>query len=1226
MKYRDLVQFEPIETIVQLREASKQDYAFNLLDTYVISDRMADVLINVVFEQLQYDRQADQKGLLVVGNYGTGKSHLMSVISTIAETDGSARRLHNSNVAEKAQTIEGKFHVIREEIGATTMPLRDIVCGSIQENLAKMGVDYSFPSIDQVRSNKDAFAEMMGAFHAKYPDKGLLVVIDELLDYLRHRNEQDIILDLGFLRELGEICRTTRFRFIAGVQEMLFENPRFQFVADQLRRVKERFEQVQIVREDVAYVVSERLLKKDDRQKALIREHLQKFSPLYERLGSRLEEYVTLFPVHPAYLSTFERVSVAEKREILKTISGEIKKLYDCDVPANEPGMISFDSYWPYIEGDSSLRSDPNIREVLTKSQVLQEKIETGFTRPNLKDMAIRIVRAMSVHRLTTGDINVSLGLTSEELRDQLFLYAEIPENDSEFLRTTIEAALKEILKTVSYQYISVNESNGQYYLDLAKDVPVDDFIEDKAQALSKAQLDRYYFTALSDVMEKSLNNTHVGNYRIWKHELNWISRKATRLGYLFFGAPNERSTAQPPRDFYVYMLQPYEPPKFKDEQKPDEIFFRLKHGDEVFNRLLSLYAAARELEVTAPSGTQELYRRKADEYLRQVNKWLRENLLSAFEVTYKGQNDKLTKTTSQIPPNASSSEIVDAIASTYLSKWFDEKYPDYPSFSRLRSHLTEANLKDYVQQTIRAIGGTMNQSALAILNGLVLYESEEPAFLKSGYAKWILQKLEAKGHGQVVNRSELIEKVFTSQGTEDIEQTIEFKLEPELFAVILAALVYNGSIVLTINGVQYDAMKYEQLARLPLNDIVAFSHIKKPSGLPMDSLNALVSLLELPPTTLHPNMLEYGLNSIQTKVQDLVQETITATETVRSGIQCWEGPLLTAEEQRTYREHLDGFKQFLEAVMVYNTVAKLHNFRFSAEEVSQQKSNIALLAKTAKMQNQVNELSPSVHYLQTAKGYLPLNDEWNESLDITLGNLLDAVKTGGSYNQELQTLKKLKARFIDTYLGLHEKARLNAHEDSKKASLLNDPRVGALKQLGEISLLPREHLEEKLISLSNLRACWSLTRETLEQTPYCANCRFEPKSGTSMPSRTLDEFEDDIEDLLEQWTTTLLSTFNDPELKQNIELLNNEQQLLVRSLLESEEFSLPIDVKLIQAIKELLEGIERVEISTDEVLQMMGNGNPLTVEELQDRLNTLIKRRVGNKPINRVRIMLKNS
>jgi hypothetical protein len=127
------------------------------------------------------------------------------------------------------------------------------------------------------------------------------------------------------------------------------------------------------------------------------------------------------------------------------------------------------------------------------------------------------------------------------------------------------------------------------------------------------------------------------------------------------------------------------------------------------------------------------------------------------------------------------------------------------------------------------------------------------------------------------------------------------------------------------------------------------------------------------------------------------------------------------------------------------------------------------------------------------------------------------------------------------------------------------------------------------------------------------------------MPSQTLDEFEDDIEDLLDQWTTTLINTFNDPELKQNIELLNKEQQLLVRSLLERGEFSLPIDVKLIQAIKELLEGIERAEISTDEVLQVMGNGNPLTVEELRSNLERLVRSKVGVTPTSKVRIMLKN-
>lgn len=88
MKYRDLVHFEPIESVIQLTDANEQKVAYQLLDTYVISDRMAELLDELVIEQLQMDRYADNKGLLIVGNYGTGKSHLMSVISTVAELEG----------------------------------------------------------------------------------------------------------------------------------------------------------------------------------------------------------------------------------------------------------------------------------------------------------------------------------------------------------------------------------------------------------------------------------------------------------------------------------------------------------------------------------------------------------------------------------------------------------------------------------------------------------------------------------------------------------------------------------------------------------------------------------------------------------------------------------------------------------------------------------------------------------------------------------------------------------------------------------------------------------------------------------------------------------------------------------------------------------------------------------------------------------------------------------
>src|SRR5437870_3261670 len=142
MLYRDLVQFEPIESVIQLRSADDKQEAAHLVQTYVVSNRMADQLVNVIFPQLQID-----------------------------------------------------------------------------------------PPVT---------------------DKGVLFVLDELLDYLRTREERALILDLGVLRELGEVTAVTPFRFTAGVQETLFDSPRFAFVAEQLRRVRDRFEQVRIAREDIA--------------------------------------------------------------------------------------------------------------------------------------------------------------------------------------------------------------------------------------------------------------------------------------------------------------------------------------------------------------------------------------------------------------------------------------------------------------------------------------------------------------------------------------------------------------------------------------------------------------------------------------------------------------------------------------------------------------------------------------------------------------------------------------------------------------------------------------------------------------------------------------------------------------------------------------------------------------------------------------------------------------
>ena len=156
---------------------------------------MAEKLTSLVIPDLQFDVPSDNKGLMVVGNYGTGKSHLMSVLSAIAEDPATLPLVRCAPVAKAAERIAGKFKVIRTEIGAVTMSLRDILAAEIEEHLAKLGVSFTFPAADTITNNKRAFEEMMALFHQKFPDQGLLVVVDELLDYLRSRKDQELILD-----------------------------------------------------------------------------------------------------------------------------------------------------------------------------------------------------------------------------------------------------------------------------------------------------------------------------------------------------------------------------------------------------------------------------------------------------------------------------------------------------------------------------------------------------------------------------------------------------------------------------------------------------------------------------------------------------------------------------------------------------------------------------------------------------------------------------------------------------------------------------------------------------------------------------------------------------------------------------------------------------------------------------------------------------------------------
>ncbi|MBM3188922.1 MAG: ATP-binding protein, partial [Chloroflexi bacterium] len=724
MLYRELVEFDPIETVIRLREANQRDRARQLVQTYVISERMADRLANLVIPQLDLDRPRDNKGVLIVGNYGTGKSHLMAVLAALAEFPDLTGAVTDPQVAAAAGAIAGRFKVVRVEVGAVERSLRDILLDELQKALETWGTPYRFPPASQVGNNKDLIIAAVVAFQRTYPGMGILLVVDELLDYLRSREERQLILDLGFLRELGEVSSETAFRFIGGLQETLFDSPRFAFVAGQLRRVRDRFEQILIAREDIAYVISHRLLKKNDAQLAWIRDHLRRFEPLYAGLSERMGEFAALYPIHPAYIETFQDMFIAEKRQALVTFSQAMAARLDEPVPDDEPGTISFDHYWGVLRDDPSLRSVPDVAKVIDASRTLEGLVRSSYTRPHLLPMAQRIIHALSVHRLTTDDIRAPVGLTAEALRDRLFLYGRTPQRTADSLLMEVQVALREIHRTVSGQFMLHSEENGQYWLDPYIIVNVPAQIEQRSEMLGADERNRYFYDALRQVLGLS-TSTYVTNFRIWFYELPWTARRVTRPGYLFFGLPSERSTAQPPRDFYVYILPPFGSQNWQDEERPDEVILRLAGVGDDFTRKVALYAGARDLSMTSVDLRQE-YAQHAETHLRELAFWLRENLVQHLQVTFEGVTRPAREVLAESRSSASESvrDVLDIVAAHCLEPTFEDRYPDYPAFTRATANITEEARENTAIQAVRAIAGyRRTQLVEAVLDGLRLLD-----------------------------------------------------------------------------------------------------------------------------------------------------------------------------------------------------------------------------------------------------------------------------------------------------------------------------------------------------------------------------------------------------------------------------------------------------------------------------------------------------------------------
>ena len=1235
MKYRDLIQFEAVTEVIQLVTANKKETATQLVKTYVISDRMADVILHRILPALDLDESSRSRGLLIVGNYGTGKSHLMSVLTSIAEHADLLDGIKNEAVKKQLVLIAGKFMVSRQETTSREIPLGELVLKQLESCLKQMGVDYHFPANTEATTNKQALLDMMAKFSEVHPGKGLIVALDELLDFLLQGNEQEMRRDLNFLREIGEVCEISPLRFMAGIQEALFDNPRFQFIANSIQRVKSRFDEASIVREDIAFVVSHRLLSNTVEQQKIIRKHLEKFTPLYAEMAERLGDFVELFPVHPAYLDAFERVTIGERRELLKAISQEMLTLLDKDLPQDQPGLITYDSYWRMIREDNAFRAIPDVREVLDKSEVLSDKVRRSPEIKEYQAPALRIIDGLALHRITVSDIFTPIGITPTEIRDQLCIHLPLPEQDADFLLATIETILKSILKVVNGQFISHNKENDQYFLDLKKNIDYDALIQAKAESLNNSALDRYYFDLITHALEINTQSAYVPGFRIWESELSWPGHGVTRRGYIFLGAANERSTAHPERDFYIHFMGVYGNGLADRKHQIDEVYFKLAAGEEDLLNLLKPYAGAAEMSAISSGSNKDQYETKALNYRRELFRWLRDNFLRCFKLIHLDEEVTITEAVAKYHVairEQTFREQAFGLSAAVLAVVFNEKFPKYPSFSGIE--LTSNTLFSACESAIKAVSGGPNiRLAQVILEGLEL------AHMDGGHPVWTLEQSPYAAHfielingldaKRVINRKDLVD------GEPGAERDVSFQLEPELLAVVLATLLKHGRLSINVQGARIGESDLDNGTRLGLEQLMRFTSISKPPELPEKAVKELFAQFNIDPEIVgKPDLLGIGVIQLQQNLQAELNQVVRMIENLREGPKFWQQMILAPDDQSRMRKELEDYRQFLNGVQNYAAPGRLANLNVGLGEIRAAVKARDVLRDIEHIFDVLDDIRPAWDYLAMAQPLLPEKDPWQAELkqacQYVYQTLSNKDKRSGQEVSGLlkARLENIQSRYVKRYLELHCQYRLDRQQDDVKRQLSADPRWARMRSLSKLSLLPTSRLTQLQDQLGSVETCHQLQSADLQRHTECPYCGFNPASSVTYNKKTaiasLESVKEEFELLCKSWVQTLLENLQTEEAARNLTLIESGERDLVKEFLRTKNLPEKLTERFITGIENTLQGLEVVEIDGMEyLLALTQPGMPCTPDELDKRTREFLLKKLEGKEYRKLRIQI---
>jgi hypothetical protein len=121
-----------------------------------------------------------------------------------------------------------------------------------------------------------------------------------------------------------------------------------------------------------------------------------------------------------------------------------------------------------------------------------------------------------------------------------------------------------------------------------------------------------------------------------------------------------------------------------------------------------------------------------------------------------------------------------------------------------------------------------------------------------------------------------------------------------------------------------------------------------------------------------------------------------------------------------------------------------------------------------------------------------------------------------------------------------------------------------------------------------------------------------------------LDNLEIRIDDLVAEWTQTLLNTVSDPIVSSQKGYLRADQQKAIDNFISSGTLPKRVDDFFVKSINALLKGFEPVVIQTEDLMQKLDELGPCDVDTFKSKITDIVAGYIKGKDTSKLRIIVK--